>query len=382
MKRKIAISNFSLTDLSGTCRSIIHHLEYFHSEEWESKLFVTRLKRELLPKCNPAVQKLPHLNFGSVFRRYAQNTLSQWAFRQWKPDLIWGHGNLLHQDILSLHNSVHLTSERLSGRASQSTVARIHDQQLEGARGFHALIANSHLMKRDLMARYGIDSGRIHVIYPGYDPKQFHLLDSPREEEKALIRKGYQVPADSFVILFATSGDFKKRGVETFLRTVAQLAVNPKVFGLVMGKADETEFLQLAQTFGLGERVRFLGVVDNPEDHYRAADVLLHSALIEEFGQVVQEAAVCGLPVLTSQWVGASELIKDQSLLPVAREPDAEFFSSVLKPWVEGNPGSLPQQLGKASSEAFRANTIQENCRASEIVCRLALESGPGRRCD
>src|SRR5262249_29217474 len=46
---------------------------------------------------------------------------------------------------------------------------------------------------------------------------------------------------------------------------------------------------------------------------YHALDVYVHPAHYEEFGQSVQEALACGLPVVTTSSVGAAELLSGEA---------------------------------------------------------------------
>ena len=60
--------------------------------------------------------------------------------------------------------------------------------------------------------------------------------------------------------------------------------------------------------------IRPLGDIPSRErlaDFYRAADLLIHSAAEETFGNVVAEALACGTPVVTASTGGAVELIED-----------------------------------------------------------------------
>jgi UDP-glucose:(heptosyl)LPS alpha-1,3-glucosyltransferase len=55
--------------------------------------------------------------------------------------------------------------------------------------------------------------------------------------------------------------------------------------------------------------VRFLGYCPDTRDCYFAADFLVHPTFYDPCSLVVLEALACGLPVVTSRFNGASELL-------------------------------------------------------------------------
>ena len=75
---------------------------------------------------------------------------------------------------------------------------------------------------------------------------------------------------------------------------------------LIGGDGEEREMLQ-SYVAEHALDVRFLGFVniDGLPALYSAADVFVHSAHIEQYGMVVLEAAVLGLPMILSDQVGA-----------------------------------------------------------------------------
>jgi glycosyltransferase involved in cell wall biosynthesis len=63
----------------------------------------------------------------------------------------------------------------------------------------------------------------------------------------------------------------------------------------------------MAEHLGVGERVRFLGFLNQSKipGAYAASDVLVLPSEYETFGMVVSEAMACGLPAIVSDHVGA-----------------------------------------------------------------------------
>ena len=66
---------------------------------------------------------------------------------------------------------------------------------------------------------------------------------------------------------------------------------------------------RLAQRLGVADQVKFLGFRADPSNAYFASDFLVHPTFYDPCSLVVLESLCCGLPVMTSRYNGASELI-------------------------------------------------------------------------
>jgi glycosyltransferase involved in cell wall biosynthesis len=105
-----------------------------------------------------------------------------------------------------------------------------------------------------------------------------------------------------------------RKGVEAAVRALAGL---PESYTLaVVGPGDErylAELHRLAESLGIGERVRFDTVErDALRAHYLAADaVVFPSEWAEPFGLVPLEAMACGRPVVATAMGGSAEFLVD-----------------------------------------------------------------------
>lgn len=278
------------------------------------------------------------------------------AVRRGGFDLVHGHGDLLNQDVLSLHNCVHAAHERVHGvpLPRGSGVGWMHERQLRGRR-FRLLIANSRLMKNEVETRFGVPPERIRVVYPGFDPARFRAED--RGVWREAQRRRWAVPDGDVVVGLITSGDFEKRGLPLFLRALALLPsdVRARVRAVVVGKETRPgPYLELVRSLDLGDRVQFETPQVHVEALYHALDVYVHPAPFEEFGMSVQEAMACGVPVLTSRRVGAAELWPAAWNDWLAEVPDAPGLSGRLAVLVK--EASLRRSLGAALAPAVRGN--------------------------
>jgi UDP-glucose:(heptosyl)LPS alpha-1,3-glucosyltransferase len=300
--------------------------------------------------------KLVPMNIGmtlkwDIFNKVVSNWLALKHF-----DLIWGHGDLLAQDILSLHNCVHRTFEAVHNVSVGKEVGPLYfHRRLLEKQSFRRLIANSELMKNDLVRRFRIPPEKITVIYPGYDPARFSAETRAKRRESARRSLGL---SDFFCIGTVNSGDFKKRGVDRFLKILGELSPSfkAKSAGLVVGKDRHIEPYQRdSNTVGLKGGVRFLSPTSEIEDYYSAMDVMIYPAFFEEFGMGVQEAIMCGVPVLSTSQVGASELFKGTARSMVFEEFNASLFAASVEALLSSS--DLKNRVLEDARQLMRGNT-------------------------
>ncbi len=85
---------------------------------------------------------------------------------------------------------------------------------------------------------------------------------------------------------------------------------NPPDFRLVVaGNANNLSYRRLADRLGIDKHVVFVGHRDDMRTCYFAADFLVHPTFYDPCSLVVLEALACGLPVITTRYNGASELL-------------------------------------------------------------------------
>ena len=124
--------------------------------------------------------------------------------------------------------------------------------------------------------------------------------------DRDAVRAEWKVPPDASVVLFCAKLQPWK-GPGDLLAAFA-LANVPDSYLVFAGEGPERGNLELrALGLGIGERVRFLGFVNQSRlpAVYHAADFFVLPSLFEPFGLVVNEAMLCGLPVAVSDRVGA-----------------------------------------------------------------------------
>src|SRR5262245_27207140 len=103
--------------------------------------------------------------------------------------------------------------------------------------------------------------------------------------------------------------NYRLKGLEPLLHSVKLLPAEARFRLLVAGSPQSRRFEALARKLGVADRVRFIGYCPDMRNAYFAADFFVHPTFYDPCSHVVPEAMACGLPVITTRYNGASELM-------------------------------------------------------------------------
>lgn len=168
------------------------------------------------------------------------------------------------------------------------------------------IIANSFMVKEQIINHYSVPNEKIIVIYNGVDLKRF----SPKNKKlwRDMIRTMYKIEPDMNIILFVGS-DFKRKGLWRILESLQN--IKEEAIAMIVGKGDERYYRNLAKRYGVEKKVLFVGPRKDIEKYYAASDLFVLPTLYDPFSNATLEAMATGLPVITTKNNGASEIIQD-----------------------------------------------------------------------
>ncbi len=171
---------------------------------------------------------------------------------------------------------------------------------------------------------------RIAVLPPVVDPsrRRGHLRTF---EYRTSARQTLGLPLGATIWLWIGTKPHKK-GLD---RVVDALRHYPDSLLAILGvEADSAEGMRIAphvERANVGDRVRFLGYREDVPDAMSAADLLVHPARLDVTGQVILEALINGLPVITSEVCGFAQFVNDAAAGILIREPfDKSEFERAL----------------------------------------------------
>lgn len=164
------------------------------------------------------------------------------------------------------------------------------------------ILAISRLVARDFERDHGVESARLSVVHNGVDTDAYRPDAALRASERA--RRGWD---GAFVCLFAAH-NFRLKGLAPFIGLAAASRAQDLRW-IVAGKGDVRAYRAAARRLGCAGRVAFLGGAPDLRPLYAAADVLVQPTFYDPCSLTTLEALASGLPVLTTSWNGAGEIV-------------------------------------------------------------------------
>src|SRR5262249_15263370 len=176
------------------------------------------------------------------------------------------------------------------------------------------VVVNSVMVRDHFLRYYGIGADDLHVVPSSIDPNRFADQDRPRRRLEW--RERWQIGPAETVALFAAM-NYRLKGLAPLLRAVQALTERPEYQSarhpfrlLVAGHPKIGRYQRLARRLGIADRVCFIGHCPEMRNAYFASDFLVHPTFYDPCSLVVLEALACGLPVITTRYNGASELLR------------------------------------------------------------------------
>jgi glycogen(starch) synthase len=194
---------------------------------------------------------------------------------------------------------VHIHSTEYD-RAGEDINPRIHDLERRGMFAADRVIAVSALTKSICVRHYGVNPGKVDVVYNGIDP------GGPRPPPGGRIE-----PRDRIVLFLGRITH--QKGPEYFLAAAKQVLERMRdVKFVIAGSGDlAARMIALAAELGIAEHVLFTGFLrgEDVERVFQIADCYVMPSVSEPFGLAALEAVQHGVPVIISRQSGVSEVL-------------------------------------------------------------------------
>jgi UDP-glucose:(heptosyl)LPS alpha-1,3-glucosyltransferase len=328
-------------------------------------------------------QLLRPFSIGSGWRTMSFARAVEKHLRRSRYDLVFALGRTWSQDVLRLGGGCHRTwletgyavgksaAARRAGKARgrHRAALRIEERALRPG-ACRRIIANSQMVKRDVIGRFGLSPSAVEVIYNGADLERFH--PGRRAKEGARLRRELGFAPDDLVVLFLGSG-YARKGLDVVIQAFARHLRQRRDVKLLVVGYDSTPavFETLAGRLRV-ENVHFAGGRRDAERCYAAADLYVLPTRYDPFANSTLEALAAGLPVLTSDANGGGELIENGvqgEVVPVAGGPKA--FGAALSEWADRDRVTEASARARSLAEAHSVEAkMEETTRLLKAVAR------------
>ena len=208
----------------------------------------------------------------------------------------------------------HLKYASRSARAIARAGIRLNRRRQKFAQVERALLTSSHpplvlclseYVKAFVRKYYPLPADRLAKLFNAVDLDRFDPRSRPAAGRELRQRLG--IPPDRVVGL-TIAQDFARKGLREAILALAQ-ATDPRLVLLVAGKQVAKPYEVLAQRMGVRDRVIFAGPTQDPYAFYRAADYFVLPTRHDPCSLVVLEALAMGLPVISTVFNGACEIM-------------------------------------------------------------------------
>ena len=270
-------------------------------------LDIYSVSRGLIPLFRKIYQIKPNIVFSGIGHLNISIAPFIPIFRYIVPKIYW---IARQSSILSLNNQ-----KEKSPKLYEWLYKRVY-------KNYDKIICQSNYMQKDLIDRYLFPIEKSVVINNPVDIESIERL--------SLAELEYPFDSNRFNLLSVGQLRPEKRQ-EHIIRAFAKLGEGYSL--TLIGEGDSKERLEdLAYQLGISKFIRFIGYQANPYSYMKRADILVLSSEYEGFPNVVSEANICGLGVISYKCAGGvAEIIKDGVNGLLVADGDIEALADGIK---------------------------------------------------
>ena len=303
--------------------------------------------------------KVASLNLNAFFRTLSFSRGVVKKIRKQQFDIIQSHEKTWLQDVYRAGDGCHIKwlNQRVKNfsfikklfiflNPFHQLILRLEKNIFESGQ-CKKVIAISQMVKDDILENYKCPPEIISVVYNGVDLKRFH----PKNKNiyRKSIREQVGISENSILILFVGSG-FERKGLK-FLLQATEFLQDQNWRLLLIGKGNFEKYLQFAPE---NKRNQIVAIQPNPEieKFYAAADLFVLPSIYEPFGNANLEALATGLPVITTKYCGAANIIHPKQNGLIVENPSnpqeiAENINFLFDPSVRTSMGEKARELAE-----------------------------------
>ncbi|MGQ9705398.1 MAG: glycosyltransferase family 4 protein [bacterium] len=166
----------------------------------------------------------------------------------------------------------------------------------------HKIVVNSKYTEK-LVSSLVVNKS-IKLIYPACNLSRNGSRRRDVGRKLNILYVGYLYKCKGFDILIRALGEIKNQTIDWQLTIVGNTDFHNNY---------AKKCIDLINRFGISDRVNFLGWVygDSLKEIYKSADIFVLPSILEGYGMAIKEAASYGLPIISTNVGGITEIVED-----------------------------------------------------------------------
>ena len=245
-------------------------------------------------------------------------------------------------------HTVHSLEHIRAAQDTEDVEKKISDIERRGVMNCDKIITVSNLMKKEIVKKFRVPSGKISVIY---NSATFRGREIMRSSDKNA----------SPTVLFAGRLALQK-GIEHLILAFEKVLKSvPSAKLVVAGSGNLDESLKsLAATLGIEQSVVFEGFVSEEKlkELYSTADLFVSPSVFEPFGITVLDAVNFGAPIVATKNTGCLELFSKGSITVAEPENSGALAKEITR--LLGDEETRRIMAGCAKNDLRNADTWKE----------------------
>lgn len=197
------------------------------------------------------------------------------------------------------------------------------DEETEAYKQYSEIVTVSNTAESAFKRVFKIDTPRTQTLY---NPIDTGKIIRQSEKEAALMPK--------HCIRFVSIGRLtRQKAYDRLLRIALKLKTEGYSFELwILGDGEQRDSLDVfVRENGLDDVVKMLGFKPNPYVYLKQCDLFVCSSLSEGYSTAVTEALILGLPVVTTDCSGMSELLKNGECGVITENSEDSLFRGIKR---------------------------------------------------
>jgi len=265
-------------------------------------------------------------------------------------DLYHPHAGIAAEAVRGGHRKYNHPIRRALSRAAnrinlkRRAFVRTERKLLEG--GYPPVVlCLSNYVKGEVRRHYQLPEDKLVRLFNAVDLTRFDPVQAA--DQRPVIRRRWGFDDDKIVLLMIAQ-DFARKGLHQAIAALARMN-DPRFALVVTGKGKIEKYQSQAKSLGIAGRVHFAGVTTEAPAFYASADAFVLPTRHDPCSLVVLEALAMGLPVISTRFNGACEIMEEGRHGFILDDPaDVETLSAAMG---KLSDRSIRRSMGQACLE-------------------------------